>query len=121
MIYTGQIRCKSGYHCVCNQHKQRKVQLRIIKNKQAKVIQFECEKRDLASALNYFNNAYPLKWKYIKNTISLGYNVDFMILIESLGQRLDITKKTVTHITAKSLVRNNLILKRWGKIYSNHM
>ena len=75
----------------------------------------------MASALNYFNNAYPLKWKYIKNTRSLGYNADFMILIGSLGQRLDIAKKNVTHVTSKSLVRNSLILKRWGEIYSNHM
>ena len=44
-----------------------------------------------------------------------------MALVGLSVQRLDITKKIFTHITSQNVARNYLILKRWGKIYSDHL
>ena len=44
-----------------------------------------------------------------------------MALVGWSGQRLDITKKNFTHITYQAVVGDSLILRRWGKIYSNHL
>ena len=51
------------------------------KNKQTNTIQFECENRYVSYALNYFKKTYPSKWKDDKNTIPLGYNISFMVLV----------------------------------------
>ena len=44
-----------------------------------------------------------------------------MALVGFSLQRIDTTKKLFTHITSQAVARNYLILKRWGKIYSDHL
>ena len=51
----------------------------------------------------------------------MGYNVEFVALVGSSGQRHDITNKNVTHVTAQAVVINILISKILGKIYRDNL
>ena len=45
---------------------------------------------------------------------TLGINVAFISTVVSSGQKIDITKKTVTYFIEQAIVSNNLISRKWG-------
>ena len=77
------------------------------------MIQFECERRDVSRAMNYFKNTHPSKMTTVQVAKYLGYNCSFIYMVGSAVSILD------PYIL--QLITDRLISKRWGGVYSYHI
>ena len=89
--------------------------------KQTDEIHFECKRRNVARALNYFKQTYSFKMTAEQVGKPLGYKCSFISMVGSSCSKLDPSILQVRLVKIQALITYHLISKIWQEIYSDHL